>query len=319
MRVVFSDRAYVAVLAETYSKIRTETGGVFLGKYADGTWYIVEAIDPGPKSIFRVDYFEYDQEYVQHLINKKALLYHARLELIGLWHRHPGSFDIFSATDGGTNSQYAAMRDEGAISMLVNLEPEFRFSIYHVAQPCTYSRIYSFEVGDGLFPKELLQYRNPEILKKCLNGELDSYSAGYLTAQNIEESKEQKEKKSLLEIMNSVRPELEKNYSYEYRFDLRELVSKLKDNSKRIAEGIASDLLFLSDTYGIRFYPINLSDKIVILQESEKDRCALTFTYSGRDDVILLTFDDNTYYYEEGLLKRLIQKGESDGIYDQRY
>lgn len=317
MRVVFSDRAYVAVLAETYSKISTETGGVFLGKYADETWYIVEAIDPGPKSIFRVDYFEYDQAYVQHLINKKALLYHTKLDLIGLWHRHPGSFDIFSTTDGETNSQYAVMRDEGAISMLVNLEPEFRFTIYHVAQPCTYSRIFSFEVGDELFPKDLLKYRNPEILRKCLNREIASYNAGYFTEQNIEV--EQIEKKTLLELMKSVRPELEKNYAYEHRFDLRELVSKLKDNSKQIAECIAQDLLFLSDKYSMRFFPINLSDKIVVSQESDKDRCVLTFTYSGKDEGVLLTFDDRTYYYEEGLLKRLIQGGESDGVYDQRY
>lgn len=113
VKVVFSNRAYTAVLAETLSKINTETGGAFLGKHIGDVWYIVESIDPGPKSIFKVDYFEYDQPYVQHLINKKALLYQSKLELIGLWHRHPGSFDIFSKTDGGTNSQYAAMRPEG--------------------------------------------------------------------------------------------------------------------------------------------------------------------------------------------------------------
>ena len=54
MKVVFSERAYVSVLAETAEKIRTETGGVFLG-YIDGDcWYIVEAVDPGPKSVFQV-------------------------------------------------------------------------------------------------------------------------------------------------------------------------------------------------------------------------------------------------------------------------
>ena len=31
MKVVFSDRAYAAVLAETTEKIKTETGGLFLG------------------------------------------------------------------------------------------------------------------------------------------------------------------------------------------------------------------------------------------------------------------------------------------------
>ena len=99
MEVVFSQRAIAAVMAETAEKIQTETGGLFLGKVIGDTWYVVESIDPGPNSIFEVAYFEYDQPYVQHLINKVAAIYQERLELIGLWHRHPGSFDQFSGTD----------------------------------------------------------------------------------------------------------------------------------------------------------------------------------------------------------------------------
>ena len=99
MEVVFSNRAYTAVLSETAEKIKTETGGLFLGIVKDNIYYIIEAIDPGPKSIFEVAYFEYDQKYTQHLINKIANLYETKLELIGLWHRHPGSFDVFSSTD----------------------------------------------------------------------------------------------------------------------------------------------------------------------------------------------------------------------------
>ena len=135
MKVVFSDRAFAAIMAETTEKIKTETGGLFLGSFEDGIWYVIEAIDPGPKSIFEVAYFEYDQQYTQHLINKIANLYDKRLTLIGLWHRHPGSFDQFSSTDDGTNSKYARMRKEGAISALVNIDPEFRLTMYHVDQP----------------------------------------------------------------------------------------------------------------------------------------------------------------------------------------
>ena len=58
MRVVFSNRAYASVLAETTEKIKTETGGLFLGTVQDDTWYVIEAIDPGPNSIFQVAYFE---------------------------------------------------------------------------------------------------------------------------------------------------------------------------------------------------------------------------------------------------------------------
>ena len=63
MKVVFSDRAFAAVMAETTEKIKTETGGLFLGSFEDDVWYVIESIDPGPKSIFEVAYFEYDQQY----------------------------------------------------------------------------------------------------------------------------------------------------------------------------------------------------------------------------------------------------------------
>lgn len=174
MRVIFSNRAFSGVLAETTEKITTETGGLFLGVVQDDTWYIVEAIDPGPKSIFEVAYFEYDQKYTQHLINKIANLYGHKLDLIGLWHRHPGSFDQFSSTDDGTNSKFVAMRKEGAISGLVNIDPTFRFTIYHVGQPCHYRKI-AYEVGDNLIPNEFLAYRSPEkfyaLMQKRLNPE----------------------------------------------------------------------------------------------------------------------------------------------------
>lgn len=172
MKVIFSQRAMAAIMAETTEKIQTETGGLFLGKLIEDTWYVVEAIDPGPNSIFEVAYFEYDQPYVQHLINKVAAIYQERLELIGLWHRHPGSFDQFSGTDDQTNNAYASMRPQGAISMLVNLDPDFRMTIYHVEQVYgCYHRI-SCEVGDDLFPRKLLMYRSIEdclelIRKKC--------------------------------------------------------------------------------------------------------------------------------------------------------
>ena len=162
MEVVFSQRAIAAVMAETAEKIQTETGGLFLGKVIGDTWYVVESIDPGPNSIFEVAYFEYDQPYVQHLINKVAAIYQERLELIGLWHRHPGSFDQFSGTDDQTNHVYASMRPQGAISVLVNLDPDFRMTVYHVGQTYrNYQRI-SYEIGNERFPQELLKYRSVE-------------------------------------------------------------------------------------------------------------------------------------------------------------
>lgn len=173
MKVVFSERAYVSVLAETAEKIRTETGGVFLG-YVDGDcWYIVEAVDPGPRSVFRVAFFEYDQAYLNHLVNKLARLYETPPRLIGLWHRHPGSFDSFSGTDDVTNTRYARMRNEGAISMLVNIDPDFRMTVYHVTLPLRYRRV-EYEVGDGHIPEK---YRALVSSERLLD-RIDGYTSG---------------------------------------------------------------------------------------------------------------------------------------------
>ena len=69
-KVVFSERAIIALLSETQEHIKTETGGVFLGHRCGNIWYIVETIDPGLNCIFRPAYFEYDDVYLNHLMNK---------------------------------------------------------------------------------------------------------------------------------------------------------------------------------------------------------------------------------------------------------
>lgn len=177
MKIIFSERAFTAILAETTEKIRTETGGLFLGAVEDDSWYVIEAIDPGPGSVFETAYFEYDQRYTEHLINKVANLYDAPLALIGLWHRHPGSFDKFSSTDDGTNRKYARMRKEGAVSALVNVDPFFRLTAYHVEQPCRYSRI-EYAIGDEWIPDKLLKYKTPDRFQRIMGNLLGREGSG---------------------------------------------------------------------------------------------------------------------------------------------
>ena len=132
LRVRFTQRAWVALLGETLYQVQSETGGILLG-YRDGCdWLVVESIDPGPNSVFELAYFEYDQPYVNHLANRIVRLYERPLEVIGLWHRHPGSFDRFSATDDGTNARYAQLSPWGSLSGLVNIDPEPRLTLFHV-------------------------------------------------------------------------------------------------------------------------------------------------------------------------------------------
>jgi integrative and conjugative element protein (TIGR02256 family) len=168
--VVFSERAIVALLSETLEKISTETGGVFLGYRRGETWYIIESIDPGPNSIFQPCYFEYDTAYVNHLARKVNRLYRDPLELIGLWHRHPGSLDRFSATDDGTNKEYARLNAAGAISAIVNIDPDFRLTVYSVTVPLNYEIVPNIKIGDGYIPTNLLTYASGRVLQAKING-----------------------------------------------------------------------------------------------------------------------------------------------------
>ena len=131
--VLFTCRAYTAMLAEVLEKTPLETGGILLG-YRDGSeWTVVESLDPGPDSIHQLAFFEYDQPYVTHLVNRVRNYYERPLDLLGLWHRHPGSFDSFSGTDDATNLDFAGTNPSGAISCLVNVDPKQRLTVFHVS------------------------------------------------------------------------------------------------------------------------------------------------------------------------------------------
>lgn len=291
MKVVFSDRAFAAIMAETTEKIKTETGGLFLGSFEDGIWYVIEAIDPGPKSIFEVAYFEYDQQYTQHLINKIANLYDKRLTLIGLWHRHPGSFDQFSSTDDGTNSKYARMRKEGAISALVNIDPEFRLTMYHVDQPCRYSVI-EYDVGNHLIPDEMLRYKSP---KKFAN-----LMAGIIS----DEYKDFHPSVSLNGFLKTVLP-------YMKHIKINEVFTEVKDRNiatERILDELVEDSAFLADDQGIE-YSISQVDQFICLSQDAIDvSVKLYFRYIAENDIVVFSYNNECYLYENNAFRRAFEQ-----------
>lgn len=170
--IIFSDKAYNAIIDETFRKDPIETGGILLGHVFDnGIWVVMEVIPPGIDSVHQYAYFEYDEKFVNYLAESVATKYENKLELLGLWHRHPGSMDSFSGTDDGTNRVFAGLRSYGAISGLVNVDPKFRLTMRHVSNPLRYE-IIDFEVGDDLIPEEYFKLRHfPE---KGLNPFLDT-------------------------------------------------------------------------------------------------------------------------------------------------
>ena len=165
-KIVLSDRAYIQIFNESQSRIQTETGGLLLGHFDNGVWYVIEASDPGINAKFYNAYHEGDDVYENHVCGVISRTYKYPLVFLGMWHRHPGSLDSFSGTDDGTNYKYAGSAGNGCISAIINYDPEFRITFYYAEQG-DYQRVYytkvDIEVGDDKIPnKEMLKVASVE-------------------------------------------------------------------------------------------------------------------------------------------------------------
>ncbi len=164
--VIISDKAYNAMIRESFARHPVETGGILLGYILNnGLWVVMEMIPPGMNGVYETAYFEYDQNFVNYLGTSVANQYKEPLQLLGLWHRHPGSMDYFSSTDDGTNSEFASKNPYGVIPGLVNIDPAFRLTMYHLdhndgvrPRNIAYTTV-DVEVGDDLIPEKFFRLR----------------------------------------------------------------------------------------------------------------------------------------------------------------
>lgn len=292
--MVFSKRAMIALLVETREKITTETGGVFLGKYFKGVWYVVETIDPGPKAIFKTAYFEYDQDYINHLINKISRLYNHQLDLVGLWHRHPGSLDTFSMTDDGTNTKYAEMDVNGAISGLVNIDPEFRLTMYHVSLPLHYDKI-DWEVNDKLIPKEILNLKDDNeccsqmgLVYRQKTSKTNSFAEAFRNARKNR-------------VISNIHNYLEKRTIANSKpLDARGFEGELP--VEEILESIESDLDFMQENK-IDFV-VKIGEDGLLNLEIREGNDSIMFAFGKNDETIVFIYNEITFKYVEGLFER---------------
>lgn len=171
--VVFSDKAYNAIIRETFEWDPVETGGILLGHILDnGCWIVMEVLPPGygegregDNVYHEYGYFEYNRKFVNYLAKSVAEQYEIPLELLGLWHRHPGSMDHFSGTDDGTNTTFAAQNPNGVISGLINIDPQLRMTMYYLAHGVSkyserppYQQV-EVEVGSDIIPEEFFKLK----------------------------------------------------------------------------------------------------------------------------------------------------------------
>ena len=150
-KIVLSNRADLSIFSECLSRGDLETTGVLLGHYKNGIWYVVEATDPGLNPTLEVHTCEMDNAYVNHMYPVLSRLYKKDLNLLGLWHRHPASFDKFSNTDHGTNMKFAKSVGDGTLSFLVNFDDKERLTCYFLDKETrTYHKV-PFVIGDKYF------------------------------------------------------------------------------------------------------------------------------------------------------------------------
>jgi len=226
-------------------------GGFFWVHIENNNWYVIESIDPGyGKTVREVAYFKYDIDYVNHLANIRCRLYNKELILLGLWHRHPGSMDVFSGADEDTNKKFVNNCQNGSISALINVDPSFRITMYHISPRLHYQKIKNIECGNKYIPSEFLTYKKPDVFLNKIN-----------KRNNATPSKFQEK---LLEIFEyEFSSYLSKQKNYEYEIQMGERVIEI--NMKRIDDNLNYPLsifieLFITtnNKIGIRF---NKDDK----------------------------------------------------------
>ena len=145
------------------------------------------------------------------------------------------------------------MRKEGAISALVNIDPEFRLTMYHVSQPCKYTTI-EYNVGNHLIPDELLQYKSPERFEKLMTGIIN------------DEYKTCRPSISFHGFLKVVLP-------YMKRVKLNEFLHEVGDSdiaTNRILDELVEDTEFLANEQGIE-YSISQGEQFICLSQDAID------------------------------------------------
>jgi len=129
-KIIFSPKAYVQICTEVQDYPRLETGGILIGQRYGNTFYVFESTDSGVNGKHTPTEFHRDYEYTGRLAYKKVNIYNSAT-VVGYWHRHPGSMNVFSGGDNESNIEFA-QKFNGVISGLINIYPRFVPTFYYI-------------------------------------------------------------------------------------------------------------------------------------------------------------------------------------------
>lgn len=264
--VVLSERAKAGIMSEVMLNNEVETGGVLLGYIKNSIWYVVECIDPGIRTSNTIDRFSWDHNYVNHLFERVRNLYEVPLSILGFWHRHPGSMDVFSDRDMGTIAEHLALMPKtGLITMLVNIDPDFRMTFYHAYNDGLMK--VGYDIGDEYFPEAALQWLSEENLTEKIsnNGRIKPKFAYNrivpVDCCDVEPKKEECEKK------RTAFPSREEGKS----FRESESGSESKEYAEKIEELICEQNMMIESLGTIRLSCQNCEQNIYALRKCIED------------------------------------------------
>ena len=117
--VVLSNRAYLSVLSEVYSRDPLETGGIFFGNVKNAVWYVAEASDPGVYTLHTRAHHEMDNNYHNHIylckppVYRKTPLGREIADLLVAVNRPYSKSDYIPCIAWGRNARYVSTFEVG--------------------------------------------------------------------------------------------------------------------------------------------------------------------------------------------------------------
>lgn len=183
------------------------------------------------------------------------------------------------------------MRKEGAISALVNIDPTFRLTMYHVNQPCKYS-VLEYDVGNHLIPDELLKYKSPERFEKLMTGIMN------------DEYKNYRPSISFHGFLKVVLP-------YMKRVNINESFHEVGDNdlaTNRILDELVEDTDFLANEQGIEYTISQVEQFICLSQDAIDVPVKLYFRYISEKDTVVFSYGSTCYLYKSNEFRRAFEQ-----------